>query len=71
MLGAKSVYAEECFKGCFIGSDFDIKGDLSKSLYENWRDFNKEQIPLWISNHPGKSKVSAGLACGIGSPFLK
>lgn len=46
MLGAKSIYAEECFKGGFIGSDFDIKGDLTKSLYENWREFNKEQIPL-------------------------
>lgn len=65
MLGAKSIYAEECFKGGFIGSDFDIKGDLTKSLYENWREFNKEQIPLWISNHPDKSKVSAGLACGF------
>jgi restriction system protein len=65
MLGAKSIYAEECFKGGFIGSDFDIKGDLTKSLYENWREFNKEQIPLWILNHPEKSKVSAGLACGF------
>lgn len=65
MLGAKSIHAEECFKGGFIGSDFDIKGDLTKSLYENWREFNKEQIPLWISNHPDKSKVSAGLACGF------
>ena len=65
MLGAKSIYAEECLKGGFIGADFDIKGDLTMSLYENWRDFNKEQIPLWISNHPDKSKVSAGLACGF------
>lgn len=65
MLGAKSVFADECYKNGFLGSDFDIKGDLSNSLYENWRDFNKEQIPLWISNHPEKSKVSAGLACGF------
>lgn len=65
MLGAKSVYAEDCFKGGFIGVDFNIKGDLTKSLYENWRDFNKEQIPLWILNHPDKSKVAAGLACGF------
>lgn len=65
MLGAKSIHAEECFRGGFIGSDFDIKGDLSRSLYDNWREFNKEQIPVWISNHPDKSKVSAGLACGF------
>ena len=27
MLGPKSVFAEECYKGSFIGADFDIHED--------------------------------------------
>ena len=64
MLGAKSAHIEECLKGNFIGADFDIRQDLSKHLYENWREFNKQFIPVWLETHPGKSKVSAGLSCG-------
>ena len=65
MLGAKSMYADKCFNDTFIGADFNIDWDLSKVLHENWREFNKEQIPLWMKNHPAKSKVAAGLACGF------
>ena len=64
MLGAKSAHIDECLKGNFIGADFDIQQDLSKHLYENWREFNKKFIPVWLETHPDKSKVSAGLACG-------
>ena len=64
MLGAKSVHAEDCFKGNFIGADFGIKQDLSNNLPDNWRDFNKKFIPVFLNNIPGKSKVTAGLACG-------
>ena len=64
MLGRKSVYADECRKGGFIGTDFGIHVDLTEKLYENWRDFNREFIPVYLSTHPEKSKVTAGLACG-------
>lgn len=64
MLGAKSAYINDCLKGNFIGVDFDIHQDLSKHLFENWRDFNKKFVPIWLESHPGKSKVPAGLACG-------
>lgn len=64
MLGAKSIHAEECFRGNFIGADFDIREDLTGKLPDNWRDFNKMFIPIFLNNHPGKSKVSAGLSCG-------
>ena len=40
MLGAKSVFADECFKGNFIGADFDIQQDLTNQLPDNWREFN-------------------------------
>jgi len=64
MLGAKSIHAEECFKGNFIGADFKINFDLTNNLPDNWRDFNKKYIPEWLATHPGKSKVAAGLSCG-------
>jgi restriction system protein len=64
MLGAKSIHADECFKGNFIGADFGIDTDLTNNLPDNWRDFNLKFIPVWLQKHPTKSKVSAGLSCG-------
>lgn len=64
MLGAKSAHAKECYDGNFIGAGFGIQQDLSKQLPDNWRDFNKQFIPIWLEGHPGKSKVAAGLSCG-------
>jgi len=63
MLGAKSVHADECLKGNFIGVGFGINIDLRGKLYDNWRDFNKEFIPVYLQNNPDKKKVAAGLAC--------
>ena len=65
MLGRGAMYAKECRENGYIGAHFDIDVDLSDSLYENWRDFNKKFIPLWMSKVPGKSTTSAGLACGF------
>lgn len=65
MLGANSKYAEQCYKEGFIGADFDINQDLTYSLPDNWRDFNKEFIPIWLKQYPDKSKIAAGLACGM------
>jgi len=56
MLGGKSIHADECYKGNFIGTDFLIKNDLSKDLSEDWREFNKKYIPIWMERHPEKSK---------------
>lgn len=67
MLGPKSVHVAECFAGGFIGTDFEIHGDLSnlsKKLSDEWRAFNKEFIPVYLSIHPDKTKIGAGLACG-------
>ena len=64
MLGRKSVHAKECLEGGFIGADFGLQMDLTHKLPEQWRDFNKEFIPIYLSSHPGKSKIGAGLACG-------
>ncbi len=64
MLGRKSVHAAECFAGGFIGTDCDIHEDLSRKLPEEWRDFNKHFIPVFLANRPDKTKIGAGLACG-------
>lgn len=64
MLGAKSIYADECFKGNFIGAGFGIDSDLTNNLPDNWRDFNQKFIPVWLSKNPAKGKVAAGLSCG-------
>lgn len=64
MLGQRSVHAADCIAGGFIGVDWDIQQDLTGRLPDDWRAFNKEFIPVYLSGHPGKSKVAAGLACG-------
>lgn len=64
MLGQKSIFADECLKGQFIGTDFGIKQDLTSHLTEDWRPFNKQFISVYLANHPDKTKISAGLACG-------
>ena len=64
MLGQKSRYAVECFAGGFIGADFGIAQDLTYKLPEEWRDFNKEFIPVVMAANPEKTKIGAGLACG-------
>jgi len=65
MLGRKSIFAKECREKGFIFGNFDIDQDLTNSLPENWRDFNKEFIPIYLQKNPKKSKVSAGLSCGF------
>lgn len=65
MLGRKSLYAEECFAGNFIGVDFGIAQDLTGQLPEEWRAFNRRFIPVFLQGLPGKTRVAAGLACGM------
>jgi restriction system protein len=64
MLGRKSIHAAEGFVGNFIGVDFKIHQNLTSELPDDWRHFNKKFIPVFLSNHPDKTKISAGLACG-------
>lgn len=64
MLGRKSVHAAECFAGSFIGADYGIDQDLSGRLPDEWREFNKAFIPVYLAGHPDKTRIGAGLACG-------
>jgi restriction system protein len=64
MLGPRSLYADDCYAGGFIGADYGIHQNLADSLPDDWRDFNHEFIPVFLRLNPGKSKIAAGLACG-------
>lgn len=65
MPGRKSVHIDECINGGFIGGDWDFTNDLTGHLPDNWRDFNKVFIPVFLEINPEKTKVAAGLACGM------
>lgn len=65
MLGRGSMFAKDCYDGNFIGVDFLADVDLTGRLPEDWRQFNKEFIPIVQQREPGKNKISAGLACGM------
>lgn len=65
MAGAKSAYAADCFQHKYIGADWGIAEDLTGKLSENWREFNKNYIPVYLAANPEKTKVAAGLACGM------
>lgn len=65
MLGQKSIYAKEAYNGNYIGAGWLPDINLSEKLPENWRDFNKKFIPIYLEKNPDKKKVSAGLACGM------
>ena len=65
MLGQHSKFAEQCFSGSFIGADFGIDQDLTSELPEDWREFNAKFIPIFLNIRPDKTKVAAGLACGM------
>jgi restriction system protein len=45
--------------------DFGIHQDLTGKLPEEWREFNKKFIPVYLEGHPDKTRVAAGLACGF------
>jgi restriction system protein len=37
---------------------------LSRNLPEEWRDFNKQFIPIFLAKNPDTAKIGSGLACG-------
>jgi restriction system protein len=65
VLGRQHIHAATCFAGGFIGVDDDFQRDLGPLLTEDWRDFNAAMIPFFLERYPEKSKISAGLACGV------
>ncbi len=65
MAGSGSKHVEVCHAEKFIGADYEIDIDLTGKLPDNWRDFNTEFIPVYLKQKPDKTKIAAGLACGM------
>ena len=65
MAGRQSRFAEQCHAEGYIGVDYGMDIDFTNKLPDNWRDFNKKYIPYYLEKNPDKSKVAAGLACGM------
>jgi restriction system protein len=65
MLGRGSMHAQECREQGYIGAGFDVNEDLTNSLPEDWREFNKQFIPKYLEANPRKSRIAAGLSCGF------
>jgi restriction system protein len=65
ILGKKNAYAEEAYKGNFIAAGFIKDLDLTNQLSDNKRSFNEVFIPIFLKQNPDKTKISAGLACGM------
>lgn len=49
MLGQKSIFADRCFTGNFIGVDFGIAEDLTPSLPDVWN--SRESRSTFSDNH--------------------
>lgn len=71
MLGRKSIHAQLCFSENFVGLDWFPDTDFSGEFPENWKEFNKKYVPIYLEQNPDKSKVAAGLACGMTHTLCK
>ncbi len=65
ILGRKHVFADEAYKGNFIGADFIAKEDLTNLQVGTQRDFNEKFVPLYFKKHPDKEKAVAVIAGGM------
>ena len=63
LLGGKML--PEALQGNFIGVNYTIHQDLSNDLPDQWKEFNRKFIPVWLDLNPGRSRVAAGLSCGM------
>ena len=65
MLGRGSSFATKCREEGFFGGHWDFSESIEQYLVDDMRTFNRSCIPIFLNNHPGKSKVAAALACGM------
>lgn len=62
-LGIQGSHVDQCIKDSYVGLDYGLSEDLAFKFPKDWRSFNQQYIPIWMSIHPEKSKIAAGLAC--------
>ena len=54
--------------GSRIGGGWGINTDLSGKLSEDWRQFNAAFIPVYMENHPDKSRARVPPTCRVQLP---
>ncbi len=64
-LEKQTSHLKACIKDNYIGADYSFNIDFTNQLTEQWNDFKKKFVPLYLKERPDKSKISAGLACGV------
>jgi len=71
MLGQGSRYAQEAFENNFVGVGWLDEINFTGKAPDNWRKFNEKYIPVYLERHLDKSKIAAGLACGMLYTIIK
>ena len=64
-LGKQGAHAAEARAGGWVGVGWFPAIDLTGRFPDEWREFNKTFIPVFLESGEGTSKVAAGLACGM------
>jgi restriction system protein len=64
-LGKSGSYAAQALEEGWIGTGWMGSIDLGGRFHDQWRDFNKEMIPVVMELDSITSRVAAGLACGM------
>ena len=63
-LGPGGAFFSQASAESWVGTGWLDSIDLTGRFTDNWRDFNREFIPVAIEQFGMNSRVSAGLACG-------
>jgi restriction system protein len=63
-LGQGAAHFPQASAESWVGTGWLENLDLTGRFHDNWKDFNKEFIPIAMAEYGMTSKVSAGLACG-------
>jgi restriction system protein len=63
-LGLGNKHAAQALTEGWVGTGWMENNDLTGKFHPNWRDFNKEFIPIVMETDDIKTRIGAGLACG-------
>jgi restriction system protein len=64
-LGERGKYAPQAVSEGWVGTGWLTTTDLTGKFPENWKDFNKEIIPVLLETGESTNRIGAGLAAGM------
>jgi restriction system protein len=64
-MGRQGMYAADGVAGGFIAAGFIYDLDLTGKFPPTWQEFNATMRDVYLEKSPHKTKVAAGLACGM------